>query len=99
MQGNDILKFRKDINDTYQLTKNTNFVRKNKELQNKIFRRSIYAIKDIKKGEKFTYKNIKTFRPNIGLSASHYLQILNKKSPLNISKNYPLKKNLIKKFN
>ena len=99
LQGNDILKFRKDINDTYQLTKNTNFVRKNKELQNKIFRRSIYAIKDIKKGEKFTYKNIKTFRPNIGLSASHYLQILNKKSPLNISKNYPLKKNLIKKFN
>ena len=85
-KGNEILKFRKDINQTYQLVKMLTSVRSKDEIKNKIFRRSVYAIKDIKKGEKFLTSNIKTFRPNSGLDANYYLYLINKKSPLNLKK-------------
>ena len=65
-------------------------------LKNKIFRRSIFAIKDIKKGEKFLVSNIKTYRPNLGLGENYYFDLINKKSPININKNQPLSKNLLK---
>ena len=57
---------------------------------NRFFRRSIFSIQNIKKGEKFTNKNIKTLRPCIGLSASNYENILGKKSLKNIKAGKPL---------
>jgi len=51
------------------------------ELQTRIIqRRSIFSIKEIKKGEKFSKKNIKCLRPAKGLSADKYSFILNKKA-------------------
>ena len=96
LNENEISKFRNDINSAHKLIKNNNFVRSKDEIKNKIFRRSIYAIKDIKKGEKFLVSNIKTYRPNLGLSAEFYLDLINKKSPINIKSNQPLNKNLLK---
>jgi len=50
----------------------------NVENNSKKLRRSIFAIKDIKKGEKFNYLNIDTLRPKIGLSASKYFFLIEK---------------------
>ena len=94
-KGKEVSIYIKSIRKTYELIKNFNYNRSKNELENKIFRRSIYAIKDISKGEKFSKKNIKTFRPNIGLSASYFLDLLGKKSPIKIKKNFPLPKSLI----
>ena len=44
------------------------------------FRRSIFSIKKIKKGEKFNGKNISTFRPKIGLSAKYFFKVIGKKA-------------------
>ena len=62
------------------------------EKQNLIFRRSIYAIKDIKKNDKFSSQNIRCYRPAIGISSKQYLNILNKKSKRNIKKFSPVVK-------
>lgn len=51
--------------------------------KNRISRRSINAIKDIKKGDKFTSNNIKIIRPGYGLEPIYYLKILNKHNRLN----------------
>ncbi len=48
------------------------------EEKSKAFRRSIYAIKDIKKGEKLTENNIRIIRPGNGLAPKYYDQILNR---------------------
>ena len=96
LKENDIRSFSDVIKNAYCLIKNKTFTRSKEELKNKIFRRSIFAITDIKKGTKFTKKNIKTFRPAIGLSSSHFLRILNKKSPYNIIKGQPLSSRLKK---
>ena len=63
----------------------------------KKFRRSIYAIKNINKYEKFTKKNIKVIRPGLGLDPEIFKKILGRKSCSKIKKGEPLKKRMILK--
>ncbi len=62
------------------------------EIPSKKFKRSIYVVKKIKKGEKFTKENLKVIRPSIGLHPKYFEVILNKKAKKNIDKNVPFKK-------
>jgi len=50
-----------------------------------IQRRSIFTIKSIKKGEKFTKNNIECLRPFIGLPATDFSKILNKHAKRNLT--------------
>ena len=50
------------------------------EKKSKIFRRSIYAKRNIEKGEIFTSHNVKVVRPSYGLSPKYYFKLLGKKS-------------------
>ena len=63
------------------------------EKENRFFRRSIYAIRDIKKGNKLSKLNIACFRPELGISSNKYFDVLGKKVKIDIKKNQPLKKN------
>ncbi len=70
-------------------------VKKKSEKHSLIFRRSIYSIKDINKGEKFNEKNIRCFRPKIGISSDKYLNILGKKSKKKIKAFTPILKKFV----
>jgi len=65
--------------------------------KSRIFRRSLFAVKDIKKGEMFTEENVRSIRPAYGLPPKHLKSILGKKSSKKISKGTPLKFEFIKK--
>ena len=58
-----------------------------------IQRRGIWSIKNIKKGEKFSKTNLDVLRPCVGLSASYFLKLLNKKAKKNYQAFTALKKN------
>lgn len=60
-------------------------------------RRSIYVIKNIKKGEVISNQNIKRIRPSNGLHPKFYQFILGKKVKQNLQKGQPMKLNYIKK--
>jgi len=60
------------------------------EQKSKQFRRSIYVIKDIKKGEVFSSTNIKIIRPGDGMQPKYYDMLLGKDSPKNFKKGEPL---------
>ena len=92
LKGKQISKLRNDLDVAYQLLGKNFFFRNKSEDKSKIFRRSIFAIKNIKKGEKFTKDNIRVIRPGYGLEPKYFNKILNKKSSTNIKKNEPLKK-------
>ena len=98
LKGKEMKNYNDALHGAFQLINNKKLNRSKIELENKIFRKSVYAIKDIKKGDFFSKKNIKTFRPYKGISASFYLDILKKKSPINIKKNYPLPKYILNKL-
>jgi len=74
-------------NIKYSLSKDEKISKKNK--------RSIYASKNIKKGEKFSEKNVSVVRPGYGLSPRFYFKIIGKKSTKNIFFEDPIKKNKI----
>ena len=98
LKGKQIKKFKKAINETYQLLGKKEFYRSKSEKKSKLFRRSIFISKDIRKGEKFTNINIKRVRPSHGLAPIYYERLLNKKSPTNLYKGNPLKKSILKKL-
>ena len=60
-------------------------------MKDKVFRKSIFTTRDIKKGQKFTKDNLRVIRPGYGLEPKYFNKILNKKSPINIKKDEPLK--------
>jgi len=66
-----------------------------KEKINKNFRRSIFVVKDIKKGEIFTENNIRVIRPAYGLPPKHFEEILGRKACKDIERGTPLEWNMI----
>jgi N-acetylneuraminate synthase len=59
------------------------------------FRRSIYIVEDIKKGEEFTSKNLRIIRPGEGLSPKYYDTVLGEKASCDIKKGTSMKWKLI----
>jgi len=68
---------------------------KSSEQGNVKFRRSIYAIKDIKKGEQLTRENVKSIRPGFGLAPKYLDMILQSKAMRDISRGTPISLDLI----
>jgi pseudaminic acid synthase len=67
---------------SYELTEKVKASRK--------FARSLFVVKDIKKGEKFTEENVRSIRPGYGLHPKHFKEILGKTTKENIEKGTPL---------
>jgi len=66
------------------------------EKKSRVFRRSLFVVKDIKKGEIFSQENIKSIRPADGLSPKYLKFILGKRAKTDIKKGMPLKMHMVK---
>ena len=98
LKGKMIKEFRKDIDLAYSLPGENFFKRSKEELKSKIHRRSVFAIKSIDKGEKFTKNNIKIIRPGHGVAPKYFNKLINKKSPIKILKETPVTEKILKKL-
>ena len=58
----------------------------------KIFRRSIFLNRNVKKGEKIKKRDLIYLRPEIGVKLEEENQILGKKIKIDLKKNSPIKK-------
>jgi len=59
--------------------------------KSRVFRRSLFVVKDIKKGEKFTEDNIRSIRPADGIKPKYLKKILGKKAGKSLKRGTPLK--------
>ena len=98
LKGREIKDYAEVIKDTSLMMGKEYFFRNKSENQSLQFRRSIYAVFNIKKGEKFTKKNIRVIRPGFGVQPLYFKKLINKKSPFDIKSETPLKKSLLKKL-
>ena len=63
------------------------------EKKSRVFRRSLFVVKDIKKGDIFSQENIKSIRPADGLSPKYLKFILGKRAKRDFKKGIPLSRN------
>lgn len=56
----------------------------------RVFARSLFVVEDIKEGEAFTEKNIRSIRPGYGLSPKFYHEIIGKRAKQTVKKGTPL---------
>lgn len=61
-----------------------------KEAGNRIFRRSLFAVRDIRAGEAFTPDNVRSIRPAHGLPTSQYDLVLKTRAACDIERGTPL---------
>jgi pseudaminic acid synthase len=61
------------------------YARKQAEESNVVFRRSVYVVKEIAKGEVFTKQNIRSIRPGYGLSPAAMPDVLGKRATRDIA--------------
>lgn len=67
------------------------------EKSSTVFRRSIFAISDIKAGDKFTEENIRVIRPGYGIAPKHFKDLLGSGSVRDIKRGEPLTEEDIRK--
>jgi len=79
-----------EIHKAWQALGKVSYGTTEKEKASVKFRRSIYVVENIKKGEEFTLKNLRIIRPGDGLPPKYYDSLLGKKASCNIKRGTPM---------
>lgn len=66
-----------------------------KQKENKVFRRSLFVVKDMEAGEVFTEENVRSIRPGYGLPPKMLSYVLGRRSTQKLTKGSPLTSNAI----
>lgn len=72
---------------TYELTE--------KQKKSREHSRSLFVVKNIKKGEVFTHENVKSIRPGFGLATKYIGEIIGKRARCDIRKGTPMRWDLV----
>ena len=68
----------KAVRDTEKLLGKVDYSMTEKKKKSRQFSRSLYITQDIKKGERFTEKNVRSVRPGFGMHPKHLKRVLTK---------------------
>ena len=80
----EISEHKKAMTESWKALGHPSFDLKKAEKENRIFRRSLYVVKDIKKGDVFSSENLRRIRPGFGLSPKYYEDVLGKIATMDI---------------
>lgn len=95
MEKEEFASMVKDIRETEKAIGKVSYKVSRQEEGNRVFRKSIFVVKDIMAGEKFTEQNIRVIRPGWGLSPKFYEQIIGKKAATDLNRGQPLVKEAV----
>jgi pseudaminic acid synthase len=66
-----------------------------REANSRKFRRSLFVVEDIKKGELFTKQNVRSIRPSDGLHPRYFNEVLGKRAACDVERGTPLSWSLV----
>ena len=96
MEPEEFKQMIKSIREVEKALGKVNYELSEKVKKNRVFARSLFVVKDIKKGETFTEENVKSIRPGHGLQPKYYDKVIGKKSVKDIKRGAPVKWKIIK---
>ena len=85
----------RDVHNAKLIAKGPDYTLTRGEETSTVFRRSIFAIKDIKTGEEFSEDNIRVIRPGYGMKPKYFKEIIGKKAKCDIQRGMPMKEEYI----
>ena len=68
-----------------------------KEADSRVFRRSLFVVQSMKRGEAFTTENLRSIRPGYGLHTRHLPEVLGRQAARDIERGTPLSWELVKR--
>lgn len=91
LEAEELRQLVKDIRNQEKALGNIRYEIGKREKENLVFKRSIFIVKNINKGEIFTPDNIRVIRPGYGVKPRYYETILGRKSTRRLTRGNPLK--------
>lgn len=95
MEPHELEQLVRDTAIAFKALGDVNYERKSSEKGNMVFRRSLYAVKDIAAGEELTAENMRSIRPGYGLKPKHYDKVLGRRAKVAIPRGTPLSWDLL----
>lgn len=90
MEPEEFAEMVRNIHSAGQIRGQVSYELTEAEKASTMFRRSIFAVKDIRKGEAFTQENIRCIRPGYGEKPKYYEEIIGRLSETTIVRGTPL---------
>ncbi len=97
MEPHEFAQMVRDIRQAERAIGRVSYGMTEQERGNVLFRRSIFAVEDIRKGEIITEKNAKIIRPGYGMPPKFYPEILGQTALCDIKRGEPLKLEMVGK--
>lgn len=97
LEPSDLTALCRDCRTAWESLGIVDYSRKASEAGNQKFRRSLYVVEDIRKGEVFTEHNVRSVRPGFGLKPKHLDDVLRKKASQDLIRGTALSWELVSK--
>lgn len=95
MEPDEFAQLVRECRTAYEALGEIRYAPQEQEKESLSFRRSLYVVKDVKRGERFTEENVRSIRPGLGLSPKYYDMVLGKVASQEIARGTAMRWNLI----
>lgn len=79
LEPSEMLQLVRECNRAYEALGQVSYVVQEQERKSMVFRRSLYVVQDMKKGDVLTKDNVRSIRPGLGLAPKYYEMVLGRK--------------------
>jgi N-acetylneuraminate synthase len=95
LEPNELLALTSGVRNVFNALGTGEPERSDVEVQNKAFRRSIYAVRDIPAGDAISEQNVRIIRPGFGLAPKHLPEIIGRHAARHIARGTPMSMDLL----
>lgn len=95
MEMEEFAQMVEDIRNAKLIAQGPKYTMSEKEKSSTIFRRSLFAVKDIAEGEEITTENVRSIRPGYGVLPKHLKEITGKKAKRSMKRGEPVTEEIL----
>jgi pseudaminic acid synthase len=95
LEPDEFLQLVRDVRRAEAMMGHAGFQRSDVERESMIFRRSLYVVRDMKRGERFDNSNVRAIRPGYGLSPRHLGTVFGLRAALDVKRGTPFAWDLV----